>query len=198
MALPSFQKTIDGYEMTFQCNYLGHFLLSELLMDSLRASGHGRIVNVSSLMHHSADSVAEDVVNNPYRYSRFQTYNRSKLANVMHVRALTAQWRELGENRITANACHPGAVHTNILQYTVFSRQPFRTLLKPIFAFFFKTDQDGAQTPLFLALSAHVDGVSGEYFSDCAKAEMSRLAKDDQQCKLLYEYSRKAVFQPAN
>uniref|UniRef100_A0A9J2Q823 Uncharacterized protein n=1 Tax=Ascaris lumbricoides TaxID=6252 RepID=A0A9J2Q823_ASCLU len=194
-ALPSFQKTIDGYETTFQCNYLGHFLLTEILMESLCSSGHGRIVNVSSMMHSSADSIAEDVVNNPNFYSRFHTYNRSKLANVMHVRALTTLWRESGENRVTANACHPGAVHTNILQYTFIDREPWRTLLKPIFAFFFKTDEDGAQTPLYLALSKHLDGISGEYFSNCAKASMASLAKDDKQCKYLYEYSKKAVIQ---
>ncbi|VDK18621.1 unnamed protein product [Anisakis simplex] len=85
MALPVFQRTSDGFETTWQCNYLGHFLLTDLLIGSLRASGHGRIVNVSSFMHHRADSVDEQIVNNPQHYQRILTYNRSKLANVCRI-----------------------------------------------------------------------------------------------------------------
>lgn len=192
-AVPSFQKTVDGYEKTFQSNYLGHFLLTELLMDLLYASGSARVINVSSVMHKNADSVDEDAVSNPKMYGRLQSYSRSKLANVMHVRSLTSRWREAGEYRITANACHPGAVYTNILQYTVFDVEPIKTMIKPILWYIFKTELDGAQTALYLALSDEVRDVSGKYFADCRQSKMAPIAEDDDACRKLYNYSLRAA-----
>ncbi|VDK18989.1 unnamed protein product [Anisakis simplex] len=103
MALPVFQRTSDGFETTWQCNYLGHFLLTDLLIGSLRASGHGRIVNVSSFMHHRADSVDEHVVNNPQHYQRILTYNRSKLANWLKFLKLSEVNKWFGVKTRSAN-----------------------------------------------------------------------------------------------
>ncbi|KAH7707229.1 oxidoreductase [Aphelenchoides avenae] len=197
MFYPKFETTADGHEMAWQSNYLGHFLLTELLLPKLeRSPDGGRVVNVSSKVHLKADSVDPEIVASKQHYSRFKmggmTYARSKLAQVMHAVALTKRSREKDSGtKLTINACHPGVCNTTLI------RMPFYTdyiskLFAPFVWFFLKTDQDGAQTPLYLALSKKVDGVSGKYFSDCSEADAHPLAADEHACNVLYNYSIEA------
>lgn len=84
MLYPRFETTADGFETTWQSNYLGHFLLTELLLPKLENSeSGGRIINVTSVAHRMADTIDWDVCNSKKHFSRYiQTYARSKLANV--------------------------------------------------------------------------------------------------------------------
>lgn len=82
----------------------------------------------------------------------------------MHAVALTKRIRDRdSSSKLTINSCHPGIVNTNIIRHPIFTGF-LKPIFKPIIWFFFKTANDGAQTPLFLALSKKVKGVSGQYF----------------------------------
>lgn len=164
---PKFEKTIDGHEVTFQTNYLGHFLLTQLLLDKLSKSDSPRIVNLSSWLHLYADNVDEETVESKKKFSKtLYTYARSKLANAMHAVTLTKKLRERDPTtKIIINACHPGTVDSEFARNTVLGNSFVKKLVSPFIWLFFKTDHDGAQTPLFLALSKKIDGVSGKYFS---------------------------------
>jgi len=188
-----FQKTNDGFEMAWQCNYLGHFLLTDLLLPKLKNSPEARIVQVSAKLHLYADSVDEKVVNSPDLFKGQMAYNRSKCAQVMHARHLTLVLRATDSSHVTINSCHPGVILTHLLRHTFWYSPIGLAFLKPISWMFLKTAQDGIQTPLMLALSPAMGGISGKYFSDCKEAKISALAQDNEKCDALYKASRKAV-----
>jgi len=189
MFYPKFEKTIDGFEKTWQSNYLGHFLLTELLMAPLKKAG-GRIVNVSSQLHGRGKAVDLAYVNEKKNWGRFMPYQNSKLAQVMHARELTRRLRQKEASHVTINACHPGACATNLPRHTLFNMAPIKALIAPFMWYFFKTERDGAHTELFLALSSRVDGISGRYFADCKEKTMENpLALDENACSVLYNES---------
>jgi NAD(P)-dependent dehydrogenase (short-subunit alcohol dehydrogenase family) len=192
MFYPKFELTKDGHEMTWQSNYLGHFLLTHLLLPKLEAAPSARIVSVSSLMHKYADNVVQETVEARSLYNRFtKTYARSKLAQIMNAAYMTKVLRAKNPTtKITINSCHPGTVNTNLTHNTPFSFPIIQTVLSPFTWFFLKTDQDGAQTPLYLALSTKIDGISGKYFSECKeKTPQHPLAYDMDAAENLYNYS---------
>ncbi|KAK5984080.1 Glucose dehydrogenase, partial [Trichostrongylus colubriformis] len=159
--VPTFTKTADGFEKTWQCNYLGHFLLTQLLLPLICKSSDGRIINVSSILHEFADSVSFDVVNDPNRYGGMMAYSRSKMAQVMYTWYL-ARLLERKSLPVTVTVCHPGNVDTNILKESGF--QWVRVVFRPLMWFVLKTQDDGAQMPLFLALSENLQNSNGHYF----------------------------------
>ncbi|KAE9548717.1 hypothetical protein FO519_008067 [Halicephalobus sp. NKZ332] len=187
----NFEKTVDGHEVIFQTNYLGHFLLTHLLLPKLEKSDSPRIVGLSSILHLNADNVDQKTVEDEKKFSwMLGTYSRSKLANVMHAAVLTKKLRaDDPTTKITFNTCHPGAVSTEIARNTFLSWPVISSLAKPFIWFFMKTDYDGAQTPLFLALSKKVDGASGKYFAECAESKVHPLVHDQAACDTLYNYS---------
>ena len=102
------RETIDGYEMTFQVNHLGPFLLTNLMRDQLIAGDDARVVNVASAVHTSARSGLDfDDLQATRRYRSFAVYSRSKLANILFTRELARRWDDTG---VTANSVHPGFV----------------------------------------------------------------------------------------
>uniref|UniRef100_F1L7F0 Retinol dehydrogenase 14 n=1 Tax=Ascaris suum TaxID=6253 RepID=F1L7F0_ASCSU len=194
MSYPRFEKTNDGFETTWQTNYLGHFLLTELLLPILRNAPSARIINVSSSLHKRADSVDAAVVNSKAHFNRTQPYNRSKLANVMHARELTRRLRVSDPAcTITINSLHPGICFTGLGRHIPLYRTPFKQMIAPFMWFFMKTDKDGAQTSLYLALSKQVQGISGRYFGECKEDHPSEKALDNDACNVLYNYSVEAV-----
>jgi len=147
----------DGYEMTFALNHLGHFYLTTLLLDLLKASAPARIVNVSSDAHRFARL---NLVNphHPPTYNGFRVYGQTKLANVVFTYELA---RRLEGTGVTANAMHPGFVRTG------FGRNN-EGLISKIFSLlqaFALTPEQGADTVIYLASSPEVEGVSGKYLS---------------------------------
>ncbi|GMR40887.1 hypothetical protein PMAYCL1PPCAC_11082 [Pristionchus mayeri] len=188
-----YEKTVDGHEMTWGTNYLGPFLLTELLLPLVEKADEGRIVNVSSLGHYDVPLPMDlSTIDNQENYndsSSMSTYCKSKLANVMHARELTHRLRTKGNTSVTINSLHPGVIATEIGREQGFGL----TLMLALGCFFLKTWKDGAQTSLYCALSTDLKGVSGHYYSDCARKLESPVALDDLACKELYEYSLNAV-----
>ncbi|VDN06806.1 unnamed protein product [Thelazia callipaeda] len=194
MFYPKFELTEDGNEITWQTNYLGHFLLTELLLPLIKKSTNGRIINVSSSLHKKADSVDIAVVNNKSYFNRSMPYCRSKLAQIMHAREVTKRLRMKDPDiAVTINSVHPGVCFTELMRYTMFSQKYILQMITPILWFFMKTEKDGAQTTLYAALSRSVESISGKYFGECKLSTPSLDALDDNNCSFLYEQSLKAV-----
>ncbi|GMS87467.1 hypothetical protein PENTCL1PPCAC_9642 [Pristionchus entomophagus] len=191
--MPDYQTTADGHEMTWGTNHLGHFLLTELLLPLIEKATEGRIVIVASKLHYYSTAIDLDTIdaNDGFvaNMAENMAYNKSKLANVMYARELTRRLRSKGNNTVTVNSLHPGVIATEILRNMGAGARIFQI----VFAFFMKSWKDGAQTSLYCALSSHLKGVSGKYYSDCTWMDEAVLAKDDLACKQLYDYSLKAV-----
>jgi len=177
--------TDDGLQILMQSNHFGPFLFTNILLGKIRKSTPSRIVNVSSVGHKWAkldlDHLDQSTVN------RMLVYPNTKLANIYFTIVLADKLRGKG---VTVNSLHPGAVKTefmrNIPTYV-------KVLLAILFGYFAKTAEEGAQTQIMLCVSKDVEHVTGEYFSDCKKEELSAVAKDKKRAAKLWELSEIAV-----
>ncbi|XP_077224234.1 short-chain dehydrogenase TIC 32, chloroplastic-like [Tasmannia lanceolata] len=191
MATP-YKLSEDGIEMQFATNHIGHFLLTHMLLDTMKTTARnskkeGRIVNVSSDGHGFANrsGIPFDLekLNDKSKYSGLVAYGRSKLANVLHANELASRLKEEGAN-ITANSLMPGSITTNLLKH-----QGFVYGLLTVFNKFFKTVPQGAATQCYVALHPQVQGVSGKYFRDCNIAKLQAQATDADLAKKLWDFS---------
>ncbi len=151
------RETVDGVERTFAVNYLAPFLLTNLLLDALKAGAPARIVNVSSSSQ-DAGYLALDDLQGERHYSAMRVYGQSKLALVLFTYELA---RRLAGTGVTANCLHPGFVATQIGQN---GAGPVARRLVRLIARFGMRPEEGAQTSLYLAASPAVEGVSGQYW----------------------------------
>ncbi|ALC42024.1 CG2064 [Drosophila busckii] len=180
--------TKDGFEMQLGVNHMGHFLLTNLLLDLLKKSAPSRIVNVSSLAH-IRGSINKADLNSEKSYDTGNAYSQSKLANILFTRELAKRLKDTG---VTVNALHPGVVDTELGRHmsilnNFFGRFVLRSLMWPLL----KTAKSGAQTNLYAALDPDLAEVSGLYFSDCKPKNVARAALDDEMAKYLWEESEK-------
>ncbi len=178
---PERNESIDGIEATLALNYLGYFLLTNLLLDILKASAPARIVNVSSRSHARARINFEDL---QFRsgYTGLRAYERSKLAIILFTYELA---RRLQGSGVTANTLHPGVVATD------FARDGggMMGLIMRLFRFAFISPEQGAQTSIFLATSPKVEGVSGKYFVKCKPAPSSPASYNEAAANRLWRWS---------
>ncbi len=187
------QTTVDGFEMTFGVNHLGHFLLTALLLDSIRASGDGaRIVTVASGAHKFARAGLDfdDLMyeRRKYGWKGMAPYGASKLANILFTRELA---RRLAGSGITANCVHPGAVATNLGGEGDGGK--LGDIAMRIGRPFMRTPEQGARTSLHVALSADVAGVTGAYFANSKPATANSYATDDAAAARLWTVSEALV-----
>ena len=149
--------TADGLEHTFALNHLAPFLLTNLLLERLKASAPARVVTVSSGAQ-SMGKIDFDDLMGEEKYSGSGAYNQSKLANVMFTYELA---RRLEGTGVTATALHPG------LTSTAFSAEdPSMGLLVKVLRPFMKSPARGAETPIYLASSAEAEGLTGQFFAN--------------------------------
>jgi NAD(P)-dependent dehydrogenase (short-subunit alcohol dehydrogenase family) len=163
-------ETGDGFEMTFQVNYLAPFLLTGLLFDMVRNAAPSRIVNVSSGAHLSGHLAFADL-QSERGYSGWRAYCQSKLANVLFTDELAHRAADMG---VRANCLHPGTVQTGLAQNN-------RSLLQLAIWFggpFLLTPKQGADTVIWCASSPEVEGVSGRYFYKRVPAVKAPEAED--------------------
>jgi NAD(P)-dependent dehydrogenase (short-subunit alcohol dehydrogenase family) len=193
LVLSTRTETEDGFEATFGVNHLGHFALTNLLLDLLRASPDGgRVVNVSSDAHKGARRGLDfDDLQSEHRYSGAAVYARSKLANILFTRQLS---RRLADDRVTANALHPGFVRSDFGRDGD-ARGVYALGLRLASPFAISPEQ-GARTSVYLASSPEVDGVTGGYFYKCGPASTSRAAADDDAARRLWDVSEELVGAP--
>ena len=179
-------RTPDGLEYSFAVNHLGHFLLTTLLLDQLKASTPARSVNVSSAAHHMGRDRVEKLRTGTGRAGGWQAYCDSKLENALFTMELA---RRLEGTRVTANCLHPGVVRTRFGK-SGSALVPLGFLL--IYPFTINSDQ-GAQTSIYLASSPDVEEVSGKYFVRKRVSTASRLAQDPELAKRLWEFSEELI-----
>ena len=158
--------TANGFEIQFGVNHLGHFLLTQLLVDRLRESAPARIVVVSSTGHYQARRIDFDVVQRPtHGYTGLREYAVSKLCNVLHAQELA---RRLAGSGVTACSLHPGAIASDIWRRIPF---PFRLLTKVM-----KSPEQGAETSLYCATAPELEHVTGKYYDNCREKAASAVA----------------------
>lgn len=182
MAINDRQVTQDGLEMQIGTNHFGHFLLTNLLLDTIKTSAPARIINVSSIGH-KWGKINRNDLQYEKSYSKWPAYFQSKLANVLFTRELA---NRLKGTNVTANSLHPGAVKTELarnLAIIRFVALPFQV--------FTKTPKSGAQTSIMLAVDPNLEDVTGKYFADCAVTKESAAAQNDETAAWLWEVSEK-------
>jgi len=178
---PRRRETVDGIEMTWALNYLGQFLLTNMLLETMKASTPARIVNLSSRSHARAQIDFDDLESR-LGYDGLQAYAHSKLAIVLFTYELA---RRLAGTGVTVNALHPGVVATN------FGRKQggILGLVMRLFRFAFLSPEQGARTSIYLATSSEVEGVSGKYFVKCQAVPSSPASYDTVTARRLWEVS---------
>jgi NAD(P)-dependent dehydrogenase (short-subunit alcohol dehydrogenase family) len=160
MAIPTLERTPEGWEMQFATNYLGHFALAQGLHAALAEAGAARIVSLSSSGHLFSPIMFEDLHFDFVPYDPLLAYAQSKTATSLFAVAATSHWASDG---ITVNAVMPGAIATNLQRHTSGLRTPVERQKSP--------DQ-GAATTLFVATSPALAGIGGRYFEDVNEAEL--------------------------
>lgn len=170
----------DGFEMQLATNHLGHFLLTNLLLDTLKASMPSRIVNVSTGLYEYGRINRNDL-NSEKSFNYFQAYSQSRLANILFTRSLTKRLLATG---VTANALHPGFINTGVTTYKgvkKFVSWPVRLCMR--------TAKSGAQTTNRVAVDPDLEQVSGQYFENCRVVPVKENALDDETAEWLWEAS---------
>jgi retinol dehydrogenase-12 len=177
-------KTIteDGFELMFQVNHLSHFLLTHLVLDKLKQSKQGRIVNLSSEGHRNAKFDAANF-NGEKSYGGIANYCFTKLCNVYFTYSLA---EKLKGTRITVNALHPGVVKSG------FGSDYSKSWQKPLLRFmqlFMISEVKGAYTSVYVASDPSLINTTGKYFKDRKEAKTTSLAHNMENAKILWDYS---------
>ncbi len=161
--------TASGFELAFGTNHMGHFLLTQLLLDRIKASAPARIVTVSSRAHKRVPGIDFAVLREPTKSATgLPEYGVSKLANLLFSAELG---RRLAGTGVNTYALHPGVVATD-----VWREVPW--LLRPLLKLWMISAEDGAQTTLHCATSDAVAGETGLYYDQCQPIAPSRAGRD--------------------
>lgn len=181
----SFGKS--GYEMMISATHLGHFLLTELLLDNIKASEDARIIVTSSEGHRVGGLDVSSFTKPKYAKLPYLGplwgYGQAKLANILFTRELA---KRLKESRVKVNCFHPGAVDTGFTRDIpkFFADQAKRFLISP---------ERAAKTLVYLADSKEAGDVSGEYFIGKKVRNTTAKGRSDRLAKLLWEESEKIL-----
>jgi NAD(P)-dependent dehydrogenase (short-subunit alcohol dehydrogenase family) len=163
----------DGYEMTFAVNHLSHFLLTNLLLDLLKKSDDGRVVNVSSAAHQNV-KYDWDNLNAEKHFGGYAAYSLSKLANVLFSNELSDR---LKGTTVKSNSLHPGVITTKLL------RAGFNMSGASV--------KKGAETSVYLATSDSAASINGEYLIDCKISKPHPISKEKEVLEKFWEVSAK-------
>ncbi|XP_071778251.1 dehydrogenase/reductase SDR family member 13-like [Centroberyx gerrardi] len=183
--------TEDGFGMAFGVNHLGHFLLTNLLLERLQQCGPSRVVNVAALLHRFGAidfpllASQKDLVSGRSTWHNFKAYCNSKLCNVLFTRELA---NRLEGTSVTCYSLHPGVIYTELCRNMSLWQQ---LLLMPVAKLLFLDPEAGSQTTLHCALQEGMEPFSGRYFSSCALHEVGAKGRDDALAKKLWEVSER-------
>ncbi|KAI3888357.1 hypothetical protein MKX03_003109, partial [Papaver bracteatum] len=199
-AICPYKLSPDNIELQFAANYLGHFLLTDLLLETMKWTAsqsniEGRIINVSSEGYKLAyrEGIRFDKLNDEPWFNRFGAYGQSKLANILHANELSSRLKE-DRVEITANSLHPGAIVTNLWHNSsIVSGWLTKVFGSAIEKLLVKNVKQGASTTCYAALHPNVKGVSGEYFVDNNISVLNSQATDTELANKLWDFSMKLI-----
>lgn len=173
--------TVDGLETIFAVNYLAPFLLTNLLLDRLKDSAPSRIVNVAAPQFGA--KINFDDLQGEIKFSPLRQNRQAKIALVIFTNTLAERLRGTG---VSVNSLNPGLVNTRA------GREGFPgvtgvmyRILKPVL----KSSDEGAQTPIYLASSPEVEGVTGKFFQNMKEARSTKQAADPETARRLWAVS---------
>lgn len=168
---PEREVSRDGIEMTFAVNHLSAFLLTNLLLPTLKASTPARIVNVSS-SESQARSLRLDDIQSEKSYAKMQVYGKAKLALMLFSYDLAQRLTGTG---VTVNCLNPGAVATQQIDRGI---PAYAQGLTGFVKRFLSTPEQGAQTSLYLATAPEIADVTGKYFDQRQEKKTVPLSYD--------------------
>ena len=177
-----FTRTEDGFEMQMGVNYLGHFLLTNLLLPLIEKSSPSRIVMVSSGLAKKG-VIDFGNLNSEREYNKAAAYKNSKLALNYFSRELAFR---LAGSGVGVHCLHPGMVRTNLGRHIAVPRL-LKVILYPLYVFLVKSAWDGCQTVLYCCMAEELEGVSGRYYGNCAEEPWPDNVQDDGLSKKLWE-----------
>lgn len=174
--------TVDGLETTFAVNHLGYFLLTNLLLDCLRASAPSRVVCTASDAHKFGGGLDFDDLQSQKSYSVFGTYGRSKLANILFARELARREAETG---VSAASFHPGFVGSDFSKNNGAFARVIMALGKP----FARSSAKGAETGVYLCTSPEMPNDSGSYYFNMKPLQPAKHAGGPETATRLWQAS---------
>jgi NAD(P)-dependent dehydrogenase (short-subunit alcohol dehydrogenase family) len=180
-------ESVDGLELSFALNHMGYFLLTNLLLDTIKRSPPARIVNVSSETHRSA-RIAFDDLQRKQNYG-MHVYGETKLMNLLFTYELA---RRLEGTGVTVNAMHPGFVRTNLGRR---DNGLLGRFVMPLASLFGRSPERGAETAIYLASSPEVEGVTARYFIDNEEVRSAEISYDEALQARMWEVSERALNQ---
>ncbi|CAH1261991.1 RDH12 [Branchiostoma lanceolatum] len=189
--MPPKSQTGDGFELQFGVNYLGHFLLTNLLLDLLKKSAPSRVVSVSAYAHHAGILNWGDLQWEKREYDPLESFGDSKIALIYFTRTLAKKMEGTG---VTTYCLHPGIIKTDQYQHIATSLGPWRSVFINIVASWFgKTLVHGAQTTIHCAVTEGLEDKTGQYFTDCWPREPGYRTKDENVARMLWQVSERLV-----
>lgn len=196
MSPPVRRETVDGFELQFATNHLGHFALTGLLMPALLASAAPRVTTVASIAHHQGDAQVVEG-NPPGAYSPRTSYGRSKLANLLFALELHRRATAAGA-KLTSTAAHPGVAVTRLVASRdgMGARWVVRTFAPPLMRLVLPGSEGGAESILYAATVAGPGTYTGpqgrgEVRGGVGPARLSPLASDEDLARRLWEASER-------
>ena len=179
--MPKRKVTVDGLEATFVTNHLGHFILTNLLLDLLKENTPSRIINVTSAAHRGYNINFEDL-QGERKYSAFHAYGQSKLANILFTYELAKKLQGTG---VTVNCLHPGVVRTGFGK----DQRGLFSIAVHIISPFMMSPAKAAKNLIYLATAPELENVTGKHFSKGKEEKSSNESYDEASAQKLWEIS---------
>ena len=180
-------ESVDGLEMMFATNYLGPFILTNLLLERLIENAPSRIVNNTSEGYKFLKELDFDNLQATKDFSIYRTYIRSKLAIIYFTQSLA---KRLDNTQVTVNCFHPGSIRTRLGANGGFLFRVYRFFLM----LFFISPKRGAKTGVYLSTSNEVNQISGKYFYRCKPKPLKEFAQDEEAAEKLWAISKELSF----
>jgi len=194
--MPPYTKTEDGFELQFEANFLGHFLLTGLLMDTILKTPNSRVVNLSSIAHKSG-KINFDDLQSEKKYSASEAYGQSKLACLLFAFELQRRLEKAGHDQTISTAAHPGIATTELARHM--PKIVYTIIRYTIAPFITHAPKEGAK-PTLVAAIGNAEG--GDYFGPTGfqefkgkpgKVSGTAMATDEDLAKRLWEKSEELV-----
>jgi NAD(P)-dependent dehydrogenase (short-subunit alcohol dehydrogenase family) len=185
------QLTKDGIEQTFGVNHLSHFYLTQLLLDKIKQSEQGRIINVSAFGYKMAKFNASELPKRE-KYNGMQAYVNSKLCNLYFTFELA---EKLKDTKVTVNAYHPGIAKTKFGQANGGIFKFFSTISSP----FIQSPEEATKTAIYLATNNELKRTSGKFFTKMQEVKnIKPIAFNAENKKALWKLSEQLMSQLLN